>query len=193
MARRSNRFTPFDVKKLLNSMATAARAITNDEFIPDVVIPELQEFIQQQFDKTINHWEGGAGGLGKGGSSKTYVEPAPPQLKFEVEKTTVGASITAYVDSYIWNLLDQGRDDRVTKKKEVFVPRTQQRTIPGTLDVSGNRNYEKVVYVPKGTTIEGFKPRKWTQLIEEAVEKEFSRKYPHVKFSFTLKEQDLGR
>lgn len=192
------RVKTIDIKKFKNALLTAAKAYTNEEFIPDVVIPEVQEFAQALFEKTTQGWEGGSGASGMKGSSKTHVEPKPPTLHFDVEQTRVGATITAYVESYIWNLLDQGREDRVTKKKEAFIPRSDkgthngQRTLPGTLDVSSDRQYKKLVVVPAGTTIEGFKARGWSDIIAEEVEKEFSRKYPHIKFSFTMKEQNLG-
>lgn len=190
MARK--RFQLIDIQKFKNDLMDVARSSVDQDYIPNVVIPELKEFVQERFDRTIRNWEGGEGALGRG-SFKTHTEPDPPTLHFEVEYTRFGAAITAYVESYIWNLLDQGRPDRITKKKEVFVPREAQRTIPGTLDVSSDRTYLDVVHVPAGIHIEGFKGRNWTQIIADDVENEFKRKHPQIDFTFTVRRQNIGR
>lgn len=189
----SRRVKLLDLNKIKNSLTTAVRAYMVEEFLPEQVVPEIEELIRELFERTTHGWEGGAGALGLGGSDKTYVEPAPPELHFDVDYTKFGANITAYVDSYIWNLLDQGRDDRITEKKEVFVAREDQRTVPGTLDVSSNRTYTDIVHVAKGTLIKGIRPRRWTEIISEEVEQQLGAKYPNIKFSFTVKEQDIGR
>lgn len=189
MARK--RYQLIDIEKFKNSLLSRITAAVNDDYLPDVVIPALEEFVRERFERTIRNWEGGEGAFGMA-SFKTRTEPDAPELKFEVETTRTGATVVAYVESYIWNLLDQGREGRVTKKKEVFVPRESQRTIPGTLDVRNDRTYLDVVHVPKGTYIEGFKPRRWTEIIADEVETEFKRKYPNVEFSFTVKEQNRG-
>lgn len=188
----TRRVKKIDLNKFRNSLTTAIKNVMDDTFLPDTVLPEVEKVVRSAFEKTVNSWEGGVGALNIDPSITSYIEESKPELILETERTTFGATITAYVDSYIWNLLDQGREDRVTKKREKFVSRKTQRTVPGTLDVSGDRSYNEVVYVPEGTKIKGFKARGWSELIEEEVQKELGSKYPNISFEFTLKEKDIG-
>ena len=183
----------WDIGKFKNQLQTALKTALDEQFLPDTVLPEVEALVRELFNRTISQWEGGTGALQiEGHSKKTRIEPDAPALQLDIKRKKFGAEITAHVDSYIWNLLDQGRGTRVTEKVEKFVPRVNQRTVPGTLDVSGQREYDSVRYLPKDYTVKGFKARGWTQLIVDEVEKQLGHKYPNIKFSFTVKEQSLA-
>lgn len=182
------KFKPFDIKKLRSQIETGLKATFNNEYVPEVVIPEIEAFIRKEFEKTIKNWQGGSGAYAVDPSITSRVEPKVPELSIEVTQTRLGAELEVFVQSYIWNLLDQGRPDRVTKKREKFVGRAEQRTIPGTLDVSNDRYYTETVYVPANHKIEGFKARGWSTIIAKAVEKEFESRYPFIEVKFTVKD-----
>lgn len=179
-----------DIRKIKNTLITAAKTYVTKEFIPEVVVPEVQRVVREAHARTTKGWMGGAGAPVV--SDKTHTEAKTPEVKFDVTETRFGVEIVAWVDSYIWNLLDQGRDDRVTKGYEVFVPRAKQRTIPGSLDVSTDRSYLDKVVIPPGTQVKGFEGRGWSKLIADEVERELGVKYPNLKFTFTVKEQPIG-
>lgn len=192
----SKRFKPLDINTVKNRILTGIKAYVNEEFIPEVVVPEVMEYVEELHAKTTRGWQGGSGA--EVVSSKTHTEPNAPQIQHEVKLTRTGAEITLFVDSYIWNLLNQGRETRVTDRREVFIPRSNprsgdgQRTLPGSLDVSTDRSYKEKVVVPKGTTISGFKGRGWSDMIKDEVEKKFGQKYPNLTVDFIVKEIDLG-
>lgn len=177
-----------DIQKLKNALVTAMQAVVKEDFIPDEVVPEIEAFINDLFNETIRNWQGGAGALAMDSSISSRMEPIPPSLTVSVNRTTFGAEIEVSVNSYIWNLLDQGREDRVTKKVEKFVPRVEQRTIPGTVVVKDDRQYRETVYVPAGTLIEGFEGRGWSEIIAQKVEAEFGRRYPFISMRFTVED-----
>jgi hypothetical protein len=187
MSRR--RTTYIDKKWLASQIRDAIEHEIEHSFFPGVVVPEVEALVRKLFEKTIAQWEGGAGALRVDGTITSRIEPDPPSLQVQtIRMRDKHIRMNVHVKSYIWNLLDQGRVERVTTKPEKFVARKKPRTIPGTLDVSGDRTYTEVVHVPAGTVIEGFEARGWTQLIIDGVKKELNGKYPFIKFTFTIEE-----
>lgn len=177
-----------DIQKFKNALLTAVQAVVKENFIPDEVVPEIEAYIRDLFNETIRNWQGGAGALVMDSSITSRMEPIPPSLSVTVKRTTLGAELEVSVNSYIWNLLDQGREDRVTKKREKFVSREEPRTIPGTVVVKDDRRYKESIVVPAGTLIKGFEPRGWSDIIAQKVEAEFGAKYPFISMRFTVED-----
>lgn len=125
------------------------------QYILDVIIPQIENDIKRLFDKTIVGWSA-AGQVGSQGRRKNYPTPHADFIEPEIEikagnqglniefKIGFSAKEPGGAISYLWYILDFGRPDGTwdsATPSAWFLPQSSTRTQANSLNVQTNRTF----------------------------------------------------
>jgi len=147
----------------------------------------LERIARDLLDEVLGYFEDNWYGGSLSPDPRDRSEFATLKFDYEVTITEDQVILRVHTDNWLWNRIDEGYGERVTKKVEKFYPLLSQRTTPGELVFKGEPQYaDEPVYVAPGTTMSGLEPRHWRQAIGDELLARFRAEYPDIQVEISL-------